>query len=101
MNEFWQSVTAWIKAHSITTHVLIVGIISAAGVIYNSTEAQGFISTIFKSPRVTTVVVAVSGLILLLISPHSDAGAIAKSNAIKDQPDAPTAAQVSAATPRK
>jgi hypothetical protein len=102
MNTFWQSITAWFKAHNWTSKTLLAAIpVVAYQIIYN-TQVHAFVLQTFQSyPKIGAWIVSAATLYLALSSPHSDAGTLAKANAIKDQPNAPTAEQVSAATPQK
>jgi len=96
------AITAWFNAHSLSTKVIIAGILALAPVVAYNTTVQAQLAIIFKSnPQIVSVIVALATIILTIYSPKSDAGVLAHANAIKDQPDAPTAAQVDAATQAK
>ena len=95
-------IAAWLKAHSITAKTVIVSIVAAAGVITINPQVQSFVLLTFKNhPAIGTWIIAAAGLVTMLMSPHSDAGALAHAKSIQSQPDAPTAAQVDAATTAK
>jgi hypothetical protein len=92
-------IKAWLNAHNVTTKSILAFIVSGSCIISTVPQAKDFVLLTFqRHPYVGTWVMAAAGLITLLMSPHSDAGALAHANAIKAKPDAPTAADVSAAT---
>ena len=92
-------IAAWLNAHNGLAKTLVALIVAGAGVVGTLPQAQAFVMLTFKAhPAVGTWILAACALYVTLKSPHSDAGAVAHARAIQAQPDAPTAAQVDAAT---
>jgi hypothetical protein len=90
---------AWFKAQHWSTHAILLAFGTAATIIYTDPSAKQLVLTFFKNnPDLGTTIITLAGFYVTLKSPHSDAGTLAKANAILDKPDAPTAAQVDAAT---
>jgi hypothetical protein len=101
--------TAWIKAHNITAHTIGLAIVTAAFAYDSSPQLRDYIGTVFTGyPVVVTHIGELAANIVAGVtlwrnysSPHSKAGAVAHSNAILDESDAPTAAEVDAATTKQ
>ena len=80
------------NAHSARTKVIVGSLVSAAIYISANQQAQAFVLLTFKNNlALGTWLIALAGLVATLMSPHSDAGAVAHAQTILNQPDAPTA----------
>jgi hypothetical protein len=98
MNE----IIAWFKSKNITAHVLAGLAITAATVITSDQQVQQFLVAVLKAhPAAAADIVLAAGIIAKYTHSSSPAGTLATANEIKSQPDAPTAAQVDAATVSK
>jgi len=87
------------NAHSARTKVIVGSLVSTAIYISANQQAQAFVLLTFKNNlALGTWLIALAGLVATLMSPHSDAGAVAHAQTILNQPDAPTASEVEAAT---
>jgi hypothetical protein len=97
---------AWAKSKNITTHT-VGGFIVAFAVAYNSSsDMRNYISTLFVGYPVVATKIAVlmtdiaAGVALWRNFSHSSspAGTLATAREIHAQPDAPTSAQIDAAS---
>lgn len=93
---------AWIKSKSITSHSIAVVLIAIATLITTDDQVQQFLVSMLQAhPAIAANIILFAGIILKYSRSTSDAGAVAVSHAVMAQPDAPTAAQVIAATPNR
>jgi hypothetical protein len=104
-----QTILAWLKSKNITTHT-VGGFIIAFAVAYNSSpQLRDYIGTLFTGFPVVVSKLGIlcadiaAGVALWRNYAHSgsDAGVLARAREIQSKPDAPTAAQVDAATTQK
>jgi hypothetical protein len=106
MNSFWQTLLAWCRSKNITTHTIGAAIIGFAVAYDSSSQLRDYIGTLFTGfPVVVTTLGTLcaniaAGVALWRNYSHSSspAGTLATARQIQTQPDAPTAAQVDAAT---
>ena len=90
---------AWFKAHNWSTHSIAAFLAVAAGIIVADPQAKELVLQFFKSnPDLGTAIVTLAGIDVAYKTSHRPAGIRAESKAIQAQPDAPTAAEVDAAT---
>jgi hypothetical protein len=90
---------AWIRSKNITSHTVAVASIALATIITTDQQVRDFILGLFKDhPAIGSDIVLLAGVILKYAHSSSPAGAVAESRAVLAKPDAPTAAQVDAAT---
>jgi hypothetical protein len=91
--------SAWFKAHNWSTHSIAAFLAVAAGIIVADPQAKALVLSLFKNnPDLGTAIVTLAGIYVAYKTSHSPAGIMAESKAIQAQPDAPTAAEVDAAT---
>jgi len=94
--------SAWFKAHNWSTHSIAVVLAGLATLIVTNPQAKAFVLQFFKNnPDLGTAIVTLAGIYVAYKTSHSPAGIMAESKAIQAQPDAPTAAEVDAATTGK
>jgi hypothetical protein len=95
------TLTAWFKSRSISSHWIAGLLIGAAGIISTDQQVQTFITGLFiNHPAAAAQIIAVAGLILKYTPARSDAGVLAAARTINGSGNAPTAAEVDAATPK-
>jgi hypothetical protein len=91
--------SAWFKAHNWSTHSIAAFLAVAAGIIVANPQAKALVMQFFKSnPDLGTAIVTLAGIYVTYKTSHSPAGMVAASKAIMANGNAPTAAQVDAAT---
>jgi hypothetical protein len=92
-------IAAWIKSKNLSTHAFIVAAVGLAGLIASDPAIQQWIKdTLSAHPSIASGIVVFALAIAKAWPSSSAAGTLATANYIKAQPDAPTAAQVDAAT---
>jgi len=109
MKNWFDWIIAWCKSRNITTHTIGAGIVGFAVIYDSSPEARNYVGQFFTGyPVVVTRLGEIcanicAGVALWRNYSHalSPAGIVATAKSIQAQPDAPTAAQVSAATTSK
>jgi hypothetical protein len=95
------ALVAWFKSKNITSHSIAVAIVGLASLIMTDETVRNFILGFFtKRPDVGVAIVSLAGIILKYSHSSSPAGAVAQAKAVLSEPDAPTAKQVDAATPK-
>jgi len=99
MNRLIANIQAWFLSKNITTHTLAAFAIVAAGIIAFDPQAQTFVKQVCGAHAALATEIITLCLIVAKYSPsRSDAGVVAASKAIMANGNAPTAAQVDAAT---
>jgi hypothetical protein len=69
---------AWLKDHSITSHSIAVGLVSAATLIVSDEQVRSFLVGAFSShPKIATGIIALSGIILKYSRSTTTSGAAA------------------------
>ena len=90
---------AWIKAHGWSAHAIAALMATLATIIITDPAAKALVLSFFKNnPDLGTAIVSLAGIYVAYKTSHSPAGIVAAAKQIQSQPDAPTAAQVDAAT---
>jgi hypothetical protein len=106
MKTIWQQFQAWLVSKNITTHTVGLGLFAFAVAYTSSPALRDQISTLFIGHPVvvTKIGIACSDIVILcgiwakFSHSSSAAGTVANAAIIKASPDAPTAAQVDAAS---
>ena len=102
----WQIFCAWLVSKNITTHTVGAGLLAFAFAYTTSSWLRDQISTLFVGhPMIISKIGIIAGDIVILAGiwakfSHSStpAGTVAQAKFIQTQPDAPTRAEVDAAT---
>jgi hypothetical protein len=69
---------AWLKDHSITSHSVAVGLVSAATLIASDEQVRSFLVGLFSAhPKIATSIIALSGIILKYSRSTTTSGAAA------------------------
>ena len=90
---------AWAKSKNWTTHTVIAAAIGLAGLIAADPAIQDWIKTTLAAhPQLASLIVLASLAVAKNSHSSSDAGTLATARTITSSGDAPTAAQVDAAT---
>ena len=93
------SYSALWNAFSVRTKLILSGIVTIAGLITGVPQVRDFVLLTFHNhPDLGTWIMAAAAAITSVMSPHSDAGAVVHAKEILAQPDAPTTAQINAAS---
>lgn len=93
------NIVAWFKSKNISTHTVAALCIAAATLITTDSQVQQILIELFKNhPAALADVTLLAGLILKYTHSSSPAGTLATARTITSSGDAPTAAQVDAAT---
>ena len=96
------SISVWFRSKNWTTHTVIAGAITLAGLIAMDPAIQEWIKTTLAAhPQLASLIVLASIAVAKNAHSSSPAGTLATANAIKFGPDsanAPTATEVDAAT---
>ena len=92
-------IAAWFRSKNITAHTVALLAASAAGLITFDPQVQQFLVTLLKAhPAAATDIILLAGIVAKYSRSSSPAGAVANAKAIMANGNAPTAAEISAAT---
>jgi hypothetical protein len=102
------NITAWFRSKNITTHAVWIALFGLAVTYDSSSTFRDQVGLLFVGhPVVVTKIGAIASNIVILAGiwaklshSSSPAGIVAASRAVLKSPDAPTAEQVDAATPK-
>ena len=92
-------IASWFRSKSITSHTIAVALLSIAGVIAGDKQVQDFlVSLLAAHPGAAAEIISVAVIAAKYSRSSSPAGTLATARDIKDSGNAPTAAQVDAAS---
>jgi hypothetical protein len=93
------NLAAWFRSKNLSAHALAAILLTAASVVSADPQARQFVMATFqRHPSIGAWLIAAAGIAAKYSHSSSAAGTVANANIIKEQPDAPTASQVQAAT---
>jgi len=90
---------AWFKNKSWTSHTVAAAAIAVATIISTDPMVRDFVMSLFKAhPSIGVDVIALAAIILKYTHSSSPAGTVANAKVILSEPDAPTTADINAAS---
>ena len=91
---------AWLRSKNITAHTVAAFAIGLATLYTTDQQFRDFVISSFQNhPKILADITLLAGVILKYSHSSSDAGTMAKAQAIESAPNPPSAAAVDAATP--
>ena len=92
-------ISAWFASKNLTTHWLAAMALALAGVITTDPQVRDLLTKLFQShPSIAADIILAAGIIAKYSRSSSAAGTVANAKAIMSNGNAPTAAQIDAAT---
>ncbi len=92
-------IKSWLRSRNISSHAIAAVIVSAATLYTTDQQVRDFTIQLFRAhPTIPADMLALAGIIMKYSSAHSPAGVVAEARTVLASPNAPSVAEVVAAT---